>query len=661
MDKHMMHSLKRFCLLLGALVAMTAPALAAENSKSLLDVSAEGVEQRFTPDFGSDQQVTVSRSQDAAKPGVVVTVQPGKAGYPGVKLKPDGAAWDLSAYGHVEARITNLGTKNLNFSLRVDNAGSWQEGPWNTESVGIKPGETGTVTVIFGFSYGRQPGFALKPEAIVNMLLFSGKSDVVQTYRIDSITAAGPAGEKPAVNPKNVRTAPKDGIILGEGTKLQPTQVTASAGAKGTLNTTATGQTLHIELPAGAKGNETVVLAPEVGRWSLRFFTDIRVKIKNDGTTAITPKLQATSEGNGVTDLTSGPEIAPGATAEITIPYAAEIPWTGIPNTGDKPTIWSAPKGSGTVFASDAVGAIKISAAHQGAAAFTVQSIQAKVTTAVLPEWLGKRPPVEGEWVKTLAEEFDGNTINAAAWNIYGPNYWDKKTHWSKDNVILGNGLLTFRFEKKTGFHNDDPNSNKQTPYAGGFLESYGKWVQRYGYFETRIKIPTAEGLWPTFWLMPDRGAAAGPQWKRQDTANGGMEFDIMEHLTRWGPYRYNIAHHWDGYQKNHKQNGCSYVYANPDKDGFITVGFLWLPGQTHYYCNGREVGRWEDPRISALPANIIFETTTGGWDNNAVDDKQLPADYVVDYVRVWQRKDLASAVDGYQAQPKAEAQTPAK
>ena len=31
----------------------------------------------------------------------------------------------------------------------------------------------------------------------------------------------------------------------------------------------------------------------------------------------------------------------------------------------------------------------------------------------------------------------------------------------------------------------------------------------------------------------------------------------------------------------------------------------------------------------------------------------QLPADYLIDYVRVWQRKDLASALDGKQPAPK--------
>ncbi|MDQ2732117.1 MAG: glycoside hydrolase family 16 protein, partial [Armatimonadota bacterium] len=177
-----------------------------------------------------------------------------------------------------------------------------------------------------------------------------------------------------------------------------------------------------------------------------------------------------------------------------------------------------------------------------------------------------------------------------------------------------------------------------------------GKWVQRYGYFEARMKLPAVPGLWPAFWMMPDRGPAADPQWKRQDTGNGGMEFDVMEHLTRWGHYRYNIAMHYDGYGKDHKQIGSEKVYVQPDKDGFLTCGLLWTPGSAVYYCNGQEVLRWENPRISNVPSILMFTLPAGGWDNNALDDKQLPADFVIDYVRVWQRKDLASAVDGKQS-----------
>ena len=91
--------------------------------------------------------------------------------------------------------------------------------------------------------------------------------------------------------------------------------------------------------------------------------------------------------------------------------------------------------------------------------------------------------------------------------------------------------------------------------------------MQRYGYFEARVKLPRVPGLWPTFWMMPDRGAAAGPQGVRGDTGHGGTELDIMEHLTRWGPYRYNIALHFDGYGKDHAVGRLA-VQLRPGRQG---------------------------------------------------------------------------------------------
>ena len=39
------------------------------------------------------------------------------------------------------------------------------------------------------------------------------------------------------------------------------------------------------------------------------------------------------------------------------------------------------------------------------------------------------------------------------------------------------------------------------------------------------------------------------------------------------------------------------------------------------------------------IPVVSMTGLTTGGWDNNAIDDAQLPADFVIAYIRAWQRK----------------------
>jgi beta-glucanase (GH16 family) len=617
----------------------TSPAL--DLLKNLQD------DKSFAP---SSDQVTFQKESS----GVAVKIAPGKDGYPGLGIKPADGKWDLSRFGHVEARITNTGASSLNLSLRVDNEGDWHDNPWNVQSLNLKPGASGTVKVMFGYSWGK-PGYALNPAAVVRVLLFTGKSKTDRSFRIEALEAGGPAGEKPPVDPKSIRIEPKSGVIFGEGADPAP-EFEAKGG-----HASLTGNALRVEFPAAVKGEQVLVVKPSVGRWDLRKASVVRVKLKNEGKSPVAPRVQVSSDG-GPTDMVTGAELAPGAEGEITVPFASAVAWKGIPNSGNR-TSWDGEKGTGSRFGSDAAGAVRIQPGSKNrgeAASLSVESIVADAPTAQLPEWIGKRPPVEGEWDKTFDDEFDGSAVDASKWNIYGSNYWDKKTHWSKDNVIVSNGMATLRYEKKTGYQNDDP-KQKQTPYAAGFLETYGKWVQRYGYFETRVKLPQAPGLWPAFWVMPDRGEAAGPQWKRQDTKKGAMEFDVMEHLTRWGPYRYNIAMHWDGYQKEHKQTGTTKIYIQPDKDGFITCGLLWLPGSVTYYCNGQVVLSWDDPRISNVQSDLMFTFPAGGWDNNAIDDAKLPADFVIDYVRVWQRKDLASPVDGYQKTSGSEAKAQAK
>lgn len=618
-----------FLSVLPTLPLAMAQNLATAKPKVILELTP-GVEQRLKPSSG---QVTIARSADPAAQGMVVTIQPGPEGYPGISLKPEGAAWNLAAFGHVEARVVNTGAKQISVALRIDNAGDWKDNPTNTESVTLKPNEAGVVKIIFGYSYGQKPSYALKPDAIVNLLLFAGKSEEVQSFRIESITAAGPAGEKPPVDPNSVRVKPVNGFLMGGGAVVDAATQLVSKNAQASLQGAGNQQGVRIALPAG-KNEQSVSLKPAIGRWDLRDYLEVRVTLRHEGQSSVAPRVRVESNG-GPSDWITSPPLAPGIETEVVVPFAsATTANLSVKDTGNKVT-------------NDTISAVTITAeTADSERAFVIKSIKAGMPTLTLPDWLGKRPPVEGEWIKTLDDEFNAPTLDPSIWSIYGENYWDKKSHWSKENVLLGGGQVRLRYQKKTGFNNDDP-TKAQSDYQSGYLHTYGLWVQRYGYFEARMKLPKAPGLWPAFWMMPDRGVEAGEQWRRQDTANGGMEFDIMEHLTRWGPNRYNVTMHYDGYGKDHKSIGADKIYVQPDKDGFITSGLLWTPGSAIYYCNGREVARWENPRISNVPSILMFTLPMGGWDNNALDDALLPDDFVIDYVRVWQRKDLASAVDG--------------
>ena len=608
--------------------------------RPLVDLSAAGSETRFVPDGAGKSQVAVAKNSNPAS--VTVTVAPGPADYPGISLKPEGGTpWDLSAFGNIQARVTNLGPQKITIGMRIDDSGGWQNN--NAEVFYLAPGESITGKVIFGYSYGH-PGKAIKSSSISQLLIFANKATTAPAvFRIDSVEAGGVAGEKPPVDPASIRVEPKGGLLLGPGAAaLDSAKNLVNRGALASLVAASGGQHLKVTFPADGKPALAGIKLP-TGRWRLPDTTEVRARVRNDGTAPITPILRVESDG-GPVESPAGASLAPGAETELVASYINPRVWKNNP-----PEVKAAP-GTGNKFSNTQVSAILVSAAPATTErVLTVTSIKTGVPSYSAPDWLGHRPPVDGEWTQTFDEEFNGSAVDSAKWNVsISPNYWDQRSHFSKANVLLGDGKVRLHYEKKTGHQADDP-KQKETDYAVGYLDTFGKFTQRYGYWEARMKVPSAPGLWPAFWLMPDRGVGKP---KRSDTGDGAMEFDIMEFLSGWGPSRYNIAMHWDGYGSAHKSTGSDQIYVQADRDGYVTAGMLWTPGSAVFYCNGKEVFHYENERVSKVPSYIMFDMVSGGWDNTQLDDARLPADFTIDYVRVWQRKDLASDVDRSGAQP---------
>jgi len=604
--------------------------------KPMVDLTSPDAAKQIKPNYG-DPVITVDKT------GISVSLPAARANYPGIQvIPPTGDSWDLSSYGHIEAKITNTGTSPIRITMAVN--GSFTGAPGqNTEIIGIKPAESKVLKVVFGYAWGYHPAPPIETAKIEKLIIFLAKATVDQSFRIEDLQAGGAACEKPPFNPDNVVTIPPNGVILGKDVKFDPAkQVIAngaqvSAGPDGGL----------VVIFAGGK-EQTIKIKPAMGVWNLTQANEIRVKFKNTGTTPATPSVIV-----GPNKVPAKAPIAPGAESEIGVSFTPLVTPVIESDFTKKIT-----PGTGTTLESEKVKEFGISS---DTGSLLITSIVADVAVDEVPDWVGKKPPGDGEWVKTFDDEFDGSAIDYSKWNIYGHNYWDKRTHFTKDNLILKDGKVILRYEKKTGYHNDDPDDKQtgKTDYACGFLNTYGKWTQRYGYFESRMKLPKAPNLWPAFWLMPDRGKTGYKGHYRTgtalqpgvDTGNGGMEFDIVEQLSGWGVYRYNIGMLWDGYGKGGKATGNTMNYVRPDKDGYITAGLLWTPGSAIYYCNGKEVLRWENPRISDEQEYIMYDMVTGGWDHTLpqLDDSKLPDDFVIDYVRVWQRKDLATPADGPQ------------
>ena len=625
-----LRGLLRMAFSTAGMASLLALCASASADELLIDFAKPGAEALVKANGKSEATGFAIVDAGGAK-ALEVVCHAGDESYPGVVIMPgNGNAWDLSAFAFIEVKGTNLSDKPLSLNIRIDNDGDWRDNPWNSNNFAVPAGKTAVGKVYFGFSYGK-PAYKLDASKVAKILVFTGRSNDERKFGIDAIQASGISGETPAGFIRSVKPA---GGLLADFSSGGFAQQLEARGAEAALS----GGALLTKASSGSKERSPSIAckAPQGTSLDLSEFTQVDFNVKNEGPAPLRVVCRVDGRNCDGKDNCAFGEAAlqPGERKRVSVPFASGKPWT------------KGEKGSGSRLSScDVVGfLVSIDKGSQDAK-ISIDSVKAGVKTAELPSWLGKRPPVDGDWKLTFEDNFDGNSIDQSKWSFYGPNYWDKQSHWSKDNVIVEGGLAKLRYERKTGFHNDDP-KGKRSDYAAGFLESYGKWTQRYGYFEARMKIPSAPGLWPAFWLMPDRGESAGPQWKRQDTANGGMEFDVMENLTRWGANRYNIAMHWDGYMEAHKIGGHDRIYAEPDKDGFITCGLLWIPGLAVYYCNGKEVLRWDDARVSSIQSDMMFTLPQGGWDNNAIDDSKLPADFVIDYVRVWQRADLGALKD---------------
>ena len=163
------------------------------------------------------------------KGGIAVEFAPWRKGdhdHPGIHVYPaTGKFWDLSAYGHVEAKITNTGVVGYNIEMTIVDEGSsylWEKG---VEFVTIEPGETKTLRNIFGYQKGYKPDKACKTDKITEIYfsLYNGlHKTTFRSFRIEELNAAGSAGEKPVVDQQVV-------VAGGGGRKSSTTSPEASA------------------------------------------------------------------------------------------------------------------------------------------------------------------------------------------------------------------------------------------------------------------------------------------------------------------------------------------------------------------------------------------------------------------------------------------------
>jgi len=227
-------------------------------------------------------------------------------------------------------------------------------------------------------------------------------------------------------------------------------------------------------------------------------------------------------------------------------------------------------------------------------------------------------------WKLAWSDEFEGDAVDQSKWELLGD--WKRRDgFWVKeDSYVDGKGNLILR-TKKDGDR-----------YTCGAVRTRGKFEHRYGYWVCRCKFPKEQGHWPAFWLHADSVGKIG------DAGRDGTEIDIMEKPWREDRITQNL--HWDGYGKEHRSDGKTFDFPGLS-EGFHTFGLHWTPEEYVFYVDGKETWRTRAGGVSQVPEYAKLTEEIGEWGGD-IKKANLPDEFVVDYVRVYDTVGAAAADD---------------
>ncbi len=251
------------------------------------------------------------------------------------------------------------------------------------------------------------------------------------------------------------------------------------------------------------------------------------------------------------------------------------------------------------------------------------------------------------------SDEFESGEFDKTYWS--GHYCWGDDGTWPRDVAFWNRGQVNFRDGNliiKASYLEDGPKGPKGP--EGPSYYSYGMdtnpytdgptkpgFEQLYGYFEIRCILPQGPGLNPAFWLMSDGMFDSGEGLT--DGGITGAEIDVFETKTSKKDlliHKNAVYHtiHVDSYEEYHRSEMQGHFYADHPREKFNTYGFEWNKETYIFYINGVETARTDFGGVCQVPLYLIISL---GVDTNIVDNNNLPAEFVVDYVRVYQYKNL--------------------
>lgn len=235
-------------------------------------------------------------------------------------------------------------------------------------------------------------------------------------------------------------------------------------------------------------------------------------------------------------------------------------------------------------------------------------------------------PPAGTQWlpVADLSDEFSGQQLDTGKWNNRNPYYRGKKPAlYSAGNVeVFGDALrLWARAEDVAdappGYHS----------FTTAAVSSRAKGG--YGYYEVSAK-PMDNAIVCAFWLY---------RW----TETGTNEIDIFE--IAGGAKRHEQVIHTNThiYRGPPELESSSRILSapygwkagRPLAKAYHTYGLKWTTQELTWYFDGQPIRTKANTHFH-IPMHVKFSCETHPEWTGLPQAQDLPAIYLVDYVRVW-------------------------
>lgn len=263
--------------------------------------------------------------------------------------------------------------------------------------------------------------------------------------------------------------------------------------------------------------------------------------------------------------------------------------------------------------------------------------------TATPPTDPSLTPPAP-TWTLAWSDDFNGPAgapVDAAKWvTETGGQGWgnnELQYYTATGNASLdgaGHLVITARAEPSTTTRQCWYGTCR---YTSARLKTKGLFESTYGRFESRIRIPRGQGLWPAFWMLGTDVDTAG--WPTCG------EIDIMENIGR----EPNMVHgtlHGPRYSGGNGIGGPFVLASGSFADDFHVFAVEWTPNQVRWLVDEREYhkvtptnlpggARWVFDHQFFLLLNVAVG---GGWPGNPDASTTFPQQMVVDYVRAYRQ-----------------------